>query len=141
MPTPPSNMSSPRSAASQAAIYELSVLGSLLGSAPMGAAEDDVVEGEVVAEVAGDDTIEAAADADGEIEDADVIGEIGLLDPAVAGLLRDTTGGILERKVEAAAPLSFPRLHARTQRFTLGEPRDVNVGADGDRIFFLRSRH
>jgi dipeptidyl-peptidase-4 len=107
----------------------------------MGAAEDDVVEGEVVEEVPGDDTIEAAG-ADGEIEDADVVGEIGLLDPAVAALLRDTTGEIAFAPASAAdVPLSFPRLHARTQRFTLGEPRDVTVSADGERIFFLRSAH
>lgn len=35
---------------------------------------------------------------------------------------------------------SFPRLSARTQRFTLGEPRNVTVSADGRRIMFLRSR-
>ena len=40
----------------------------------------------------------------------------------------------------ADAPLSFPRLHARTQRFTLGEPRNVEVAATGERILFLRSR-
>lgn len=34
---------------------------------------------------------------------------------------------------------SFPRLSARTQRFTLGEPRNVVVSADGERIVFLRS--
>ena len=82
----------------------------------MGAAEDDVVDGEIVEEVAGDDTIEAADDADGEIEDAEVIGEIGLLDPAVARLLRDTTGEIVAEAPapESDAPLSFPRLHWRS---------------------------
>jgi dipeptidyl-peptidase-4 len=35
---------------------------------------------------------------------------------------------------------SFPRQSARTQRFTLGEPRDVVVSPDGRRIVFLRSR-
>lgn len=35
---------------------------------------------------------------------------------------------------------SFPRQYARTQRFTLGEPRDVSVSATGDRVVFLRSR-
>ena len=35
---------------------------------------------------------------------------------------------------------SFPRQSARTQRFTLGEPRDVVVSPDGQRIVFLRSR-
>jgi len=36
--------------------------------------------------------------------------------------------------------LSFPRQSARTQRFTLGEPRTVSVSSDGQRIVFLRSR-
>ena len=35
---------------------------------------------------------------------------------------------------------SFPRQSARTQRYTLGEPRDVVVSPDGTRIVFLRSR-
>jgi len=34
---------------------------------------------------------------------------------------------------------SFPRLRARTQRFTLGAPRTITVCADGRRILFLRS--
>ena len=34
---------------------------------------------------------------------------------------------------------SFPRQHARTQRFTLGEPRNVSVSPDGGRVVFLRS--
>jgi len=34
---------------------------------------------------------------------------------------------------------SFPRQQARTRRFTLGVPRDVQVSADGERIAFLRS--
>jgi dipeptidyl-peptidase 4 len=34
---------------------------------------------------------------------------------------------------------SFPRQHARTQRFTLGEPRNVTVSRDGRRVVFLRS--
>ncbi|HRE02437.1 MAG TPA: DPP IV N-terminal domain-containing protein, partial [Ilumatobacteraceae bacterium] len=36
-------------------------------------------------------------------------------------------------------PLSFPRQSARTQRFTLGEPRSVTVSPDGKRVVFLRS--
>jgi dipeptidyl-peptidase 4 len=36
--------------------------------------------------------------------------------------------------------LGFPGRYARTQRFTLGEPRDVSVSADGDRVVFLRTR-
>jgi dipeptidyl-peptidase-4 len=35
---------------------------------------------------------------------------------------------------------SFPRQYARTQRLTLGEPRNVHVSADGRRVVFLRSR-
>lgn len=35
--------------------------------------------------------------------------------------------------------LSFPRLHARTQRFTLGAPRAFTVAPDGSRVVFLRS--
>ena len=34
---------------------------------------------------------------------------------------------------------SFPRQYARTQRFTLGEPRNVSVSPDGERVVFLRS--
>ncbi|MEU1037535.1 prolyl oligopeptidase family serine peptidase [Streptomyces sp. NPDC005551] len=36
-------------------------------------------------------------------------------------------------------PLSFPRLQARTQRFTLGAPRAFTVSPDGSRVVFLRS--
>ncbi|MFE2764045.1 S9 family peptidase [Streptomyces halstedii] len=35
--------------------------------------------------------------------------------------------------------LSFPRQHARTQRFTLGAPRAFTVSPDGTRVIFLRS--
>jgi dipeptidyl-peptidase-4 len=35
---------------------------------------------------------------------------------------------------------SFPRQYARTQRFTLGEPRNITVSPDGQRIAFLRSK-
>ena len=34
---------------------------------------------------------------------------------------------------------TFPRQHARTQRFTLGEPRNLAVSPDGKRVVFLRS--
>ena len=34
---------------------------------------------------------------------------------------------------------SFPRLYARTLRFTLGVPRSLTVSADGSRVLFLRS--
>ncbi len=36
---------------------------------------------------------------------------------------------------------TFPRQFARTQRLTLGEPRNVMVSADGNRVIFLRSAH
>lgn len=35
---------------------------------------------------------------------------------------------------------SFPRRWARTRRFSLGEPRDFRVSADGRRVAFLRSQ-
>ena len=35
---------------------------------------------------------------------------------------------------------SFPRQYARTRRFTLGEPRNLVVSPDGQRIVFIRSR-
>ncbi len=38
-----------------------------------------------------------------------------------------------------SSPDSFPRQSARTQRFTLGTPRDVTVSADGQLVVFLRS--
>ena len=34
---------------------------------------------------------------------------------------------------------SFPRQHARTQRFTLGSHRNFTVGGDGTEVLFLRS--
>ena len=34
---------------------------------------------------------------------------------------------------------TFPRQYARTHRLTLGEPRNVTVSPDGDRVVFLRS--
>ena len=34
---------------------------------------------------------------------------------------------------------TFPRQYARTQRFTLGEPRNLEVSSDGQRVVFLRS--
>ena len=36
--------------------------------------------------------------------------------------------------------MSFPRLLARTQRFTLGAPKALSVSPDGERVLFLRSR-
>ncbi|WP_426404172.1 alpha/beta fold hydrolase [Streptomyces sp. R-07] len=38
-----------------------------------------------------------------------------------------------------SAELSFPRQHARTQRFTLGVPRGFSVSPDGERVVFVRS--
>ena len=35
--------------------------------------------------------------------------------------------------------LTFPRQHARTQRLTLGEPRNIVVSPDGGRVVFCRS--
>ena len=35
---------------------------------------------------------------------------------------------------------TFPRQYARTQRLTLGAPRDVRVSSDGKRVIFARSR-
>jgi dipeptidyl-peptidase-4 len=35
---------------------------------------------------------------------------------------------------------TFPRQHARTQRLTLGEPRNLTVSPDGLRVVFARSR-
>ncbi|MDX3750244.1 S9 family peptidase [Streptomyces sp. AK08-02] len=36
-------------------------------------------------------------------------------------------------------PVSFPRRHARTQRFTFGAPRAFSVAPDGSRVVYLRS--
>ncbi len=36
--------------------------------------------------------------------------------------------------------VSFPRMQARTARFTLGRPRGFTVSPNGDRVVFLRSR-
>ena len=38
-----------------------------------------------------------------------------------------------------AGPESFPRQYARTRRFTCGEPKGYRIGADGNRVVFLRS--
>ncbi|MEO7126061.1 MAG: prolyl oligopeptidase family serine peptidase [Nakamurella sp.] len=38
-----------------------------------------------------------------------------------------------------ADDVSFPRLNARTARFTLGEPRNVTVTPDGSTVLFLRT--
>jgi dipeptidyl-peptidase-4 len=47
----------------------------------------------------------------------------------------------VSESITPAAPSSesFPRLHARTRRFTLGAPRGFTVSPDGGRVVFLRS--
>jgi dipeptidyl-peptidase 4 len=40
---------------------------------------------------------------------------------------------------QPSQPPSYPRLAARTQRFTLGIPRDFAVAPDGSRVAFLRA--
>ena len=79
----------------------------------------DIADGEVVEEAPGDDTIEPTNARHDVIEEAEVV---------------------TAATAATEAPLSFPRLHARTQRFTLGEPRNVEVAVTGERILFLRSR-
>ena len=39
-----------------------------------------------------------------------------------------------------AASDSFPRRYARTQRFSLGQPRAFSVSPDGESVLFLRSK-
>jgi dipeptidyl-peptidase-4 len=41
---------------------------------------------------------------------------------------------------DTQASESFPRQYARTRRFTLGEPRNIVVSPDGQRVVFIRSR-
>ncbi|MEZ0073512.1 DPP IV N-terminal domain-containing protein [Planotetraspora sp. GP83] len=41
---------------------------------------------------------------------------------------------------ESFSRLSFPRLHARTRRFTLGVPRGFTISPDGGRVVFLRTK-
>ena len=88
---------------------------------------DEVVDAEVVDETAGDDTVEATATTADVIEEAEVVGERARTVPAPA------PPAASEREI------TFPRQHARTQRFTLGEPRTVSVTEGGGRILFLRS--
>ena len=40
----------------------------------------------------------------------------------------------------SARPLSFPRQHAATRRFTLGAPRNTVIAPDGATVYFLRSK-
>jgi dipeptidyl-peptidase 4 len=53
----------------------------------------------------------------------------------------------IRRRLSEAPPsvtdmtyLSFPRQHARTQRFTLGAPRGFAIAPGGERVAFVRSR-
>ncbi len=50
------------------------------------------------------------------------------------------TAGSAVPEDDDLSSVSYPRLSARTQRFTLGEPRTVSVSGDGALILFLRSR-
>ncbi len=118
--------------------------------------DGEIVDAEIVDEGDLDDDV-TADDPDiveADVVDPHVLGESGVGDPAVMAMLRDTSGETprpVEQREPAPAPaaaapaedlsaLSFPRLSARTQRFTLGEPRNVVVSGDGTRIVFLRSR-
>ena len=47
----------------------------------------------------------------------------------------DSAGTVPRRELD-----TFPRQYARTQRLTLGEPRNVVVSPDGQRVVFARSR-
>ena len=49
-------------------------------------------------------------------------------------------GGRLDPLASPGVVDSFPRQYARTQRLTLGEPRDLSVTPDGRRVVFARSR-
>jgi len=51
----------------------------------------------------------------------------------------DTTGDTGRADAAARPADTFPRQYARTQRFTLGEPRNISVSPDGRRVVFLRS--
>lgn len=130
------------------------------GDASDDALDDVVIEAEIVhddSDEYDDGVIEPALERETihDIEDAEVVGDSGLLDPEMLAMLRDTTGEVAvgqpggdpaaadpdpETPPAPEEPLSFPRLSARTQRFTLGEPRNVMVSTDGQRIMFLRSR-
>ncbi|MFJ4869301.1 alpha/beta fold hydrolase [Streptomyces sp. NPDC088757] len=44
-----------------------------------------------------------------------------------------------QQSATPSAGLSFPRQHARTQRFALGTPRGFSVSPDGERVVFVRS--
>lgn len=56
-----------------------------------------------------------------------------------AGRTTDTNPGTTPGATPGTVSESFPRQHARTRRFTLGEPRAFTVAPDGSRVAFLRS--
>ena len=58
---------------------------------------------------------------------------------ADSGTDADGTTGATSGADAASDAASFPRQSARTQRYTLGAPRDVTVSPDGRRVVFLRS--
>ena len=54
-----------------------------------------------------------------------------------AGLAKARAG--LQECADVTDALSFLRIQARTQRFTLGIPREFRVSPDHSRVLFLRS--
>lgn len=53
--------------------------------------------------------------------------------------MRGRTDASFGHMTSSRDSLSFPRRHARTQRFTLGAPRAFSVSPDGERVVFVRS--
>src|SRR5690606_40464287 len=49
-------------------------------------------------------------------------------------------GARLRQYLSVTDDLSFLRRQARTQRFTLGTPKNFHVSPDGSRVLFQRSR-
>ena len=81
---------------------------------------------------------------DNEVVDAEIVDDgpgADVVDPAVARPHEIEDAEVVDADSSPAESLTFPRLHARTQRFTLGEPRTVEVNATGTRILFLRTRN
>lgn len=60
-------------------------------------------------------------------------------DAAAASVGAGTVTRTVRASYSGAVSDSFPRQYARTQRFTLGEPRNLTVSPDGQRVVFLRS--
>ena len=61
-----------------------------------------------------------------------------MADPSSSASVESMADSSSSASVEPMAD-SFPRQYARTQRLTLGEPRNITVSPDGERIVFLRS--